>query len=223
MGRNGGQRAKLFNSPSVVNIVAMIVVTIFSVCVVVLLAKGLFASNSSEVPAGLDTGTIPTTTTAVPAATEITSKTTTASATASAVSTSAADDGTAYVVTYVQLKSMPDEGSSNVVCMSPNIKVKVLERRDDGYVQLSLLNGDGTTLTGYVKNEYLSPVPVDRQTETTAASGQEGEQPSDEQGGEEQPGAEQGGGEQGAEEQPAVQQPEEQPVVQDGNGGEDIQ
>lgn len=47
-------------SGNTASVVAIIVVGIFVLCVILLLAKGLFASNSSEVPKGINTATINT-------------------------------------------------------------------------------------------------------------------------------------------------------------------
>lgn len=185
MRKNSGDKASVFHSSNVVNVLTILVITLVSVVLVLFVAKGLFASNSKDVPAGLNTATL---TKAAPAAVttlsdSVAAQTTTVSSASGAASetgtsagtTTAAvttttvvqDDSVAYVVTYVQLKAQPDPDSANVICMSPNIKVNILERRTDGYVQLSFLNSDRTTITGYVKNEYLSPVPVEK---TTAAS-----------------------------------------------------
>ena len=172
-------RGSLLRSPNVVNILTIIIVTSVCIILVLVLAKGLFASNSKDVPAGLNTGTVAGA--AAPAAQTVTSPSATPSASASASGTGAGasaaavttvtaaevDDSVAYVVTYVQLKAQPNPDSANVICMSPNIKVKILERRDDGFIHLSFLNGDGSTLSGYVKTEYLSPTPVERTTTTT--------------------------------------------------------
>ncbi|SDB27095.1 hypothetical protein SAMN02910317_01354 [Ruminococcaceae bacterium FB2012] len=182
MNKEKKQRASLFHSSNAVNIITIIVVTLVCIVLVLVLAKGLFASNSKDVPAGLNTATIAnsaagasqsasaTTTSAAPV-----SGTTAAGGSVSEVTTEARDDSVAYVVTYVQLKAQPNQDSANVICMSPNIKVKILERREDGYIHLTFLNGDGTECSGYVKTEYLSPTPVERTTpaETTAASEQE--------------------------------------------------
>ena len=183
MNKKDEGRASLFHSSNAVNIITIIVVTLVCIILVLLLAKGLFASNSKEVPAGLNTATLANSAAAA-------SQTTTASVTSSSSVTSAAggettaavtteprDDSVAYVVTYVQLKAQPNQDAANVVCMSPNIKVKILERREDGYVQLTFLNGDGTNCTGYVKTEYLSPTPVERTTAAETAPA-ETEQPS---------------------------------------------
>ena len=172
MNKKNEGKASLFHSSNAVNIITIIVVTLVCIVLVLVLAKSLFASNSKEVPAGLNTGTIANSS----AAASVTAVTTTtavdvsgtapagSSETASAVTTEARDDSVAYVVTYVQLKAQPNQDAANVICMSPNIKVKILERREDGYVQLTFLNGDGSNCTGYVKTEYLSPTPVERTT-----------------------------------------------------------
>ena len=178
-------KASLFHSPNVVNILTIIIVTLVCVVLVLVLAKGLFSSNSKDVPAGLDTGTIANGAASAGAqsvssvSTSASAVTTTAAPAASVsgtgvsettVSTAEVNDSVAYVVTYVQLKTQPDQDSANVICMSPNIKVNVLERRDDGYIKIAFHNFDGTDYTGYVKTEYLSPTPVERTTTTAAVT-----------------------------------------------------
>lgn len=164
------RRKSLFASPNVVNILAIAVTTVFCVCVVVLLAKSLFASNSSEVPVGLNTATIsnPAMTTPPPATVseEQTAPPTgtlvTSELPAAATTTTAPDSDELYVTKYVQLLTEPKEDAEHIVCMSPNIKVKVLERRADGYFKVTFINGDGSTCTGYVLGEFLSSTPVQR-------------------------------------------------------------
>lgn len=164
-----------FASPNFANVAAITVITLFCVCIVVLLAKTLFASNSSEVPEGLNTATLrntntttTTTTAAVPAATSATVSDQnglgggeTASVTTTTAA-SAANSDEMFVSKYVQLLKEPKAGSGNIVCMSPNVKVKVLERRADGYYKVTFKNGDGSTCTGYVMNTFLSPNQVQR-------------------------------------------------------------
>ena len=177
MGRKDGGRASLFHSSNAVNVITIVAVTLVCVVLVLVLAKGLFTSNSKEVPAGLNTATLANQSAAASGTTAVSVTSASSASSASSGETTAAattvptDDSTAYVVTYVQLKAQPNQDAANVICMSPNIKVKILERREDGYVQVTFLNGDGTSCTGYVKTEYLSPTPVERTTaaETAAA------------------------------------------------------
>ncbi|MBR6871999.1 MAG: SH3 domain-containing protein [Ruminococcus sp.] len=179
MNKDKQRRGGLFSSPNAVNIITLLAATLAVVLLVLFLAKKLVASNNSDVPAGLNTATLAvsgqtTVTTVTTAVTTAQSSSVSQSGAGSVSDTSAGTTATqyeqaddiAYVVTYVQLKAQPDPDSANVICMSPNVKVKVLERRTDGYIQLTFLNGDGTNITGYVKTEYLSPAPVER---TTAA------------------------------------------------------
>ncbi len=182
MSKKDSQKASLLRSANLVNILTLTVVTIACVVLVLFLSKRLFSSNNKDIPATLNTATLaaaaPAAVTDVTASGTVTAK---ASASASEVSsqtetaasetTAAVDNSVGYVVTYVQLKAKPDQESENLMCMSPNLKVKIMERRDDGYIYLTFLNGDGTTYTGYVKQEYISPTEVERTTAaaTTAA------------------------------------------------------
>lgn len=168
-------RKSAFASPNFVNVMAIAVVTVFSVCIVVLLAKTLFASNSSDVPAGLNTATMPNTNTTTTAATTAPATTTSDVQTSIGIggggdstspvlttTTAAVSSDEMYVSKYVQLLKEPKEGSGNIVCMSPNVKVKVLERRADGFYKVTFKNGDGSTCTGYVMNTFLSATQVQR-------------------------------------------------------------
>lgn len=172
------RRKSAFSSPNFVNVLAIAVVTVFCICIVVLLAKSLFASNSKDVPAGLNTGTVPNTDTTVaaplPAGESTSSKpadtpdnsggdipaivTTTTTAAAQTVE----NTDELYVNKYVQLLAEPKEDAAHVICMSPNVKLTVLERRADGYYKVTFKNYDGTVCTGYVKPECLSIAPVQR-------------------------------------------------------------
>ena len=55
-------------------------------------------------------------------------------------------------VTY--LKTEPDEESENVIVLSPNIEVDVLETLDSGWTKVTFLNVTGQ-LTGYIQSTYL--------------------------------------------------------------------
>ena len=55
-------------------------------------------------------------------------------------------------VTY--LKQEPDEESENIIVLSPNIEVDVLETLDSGWTKITFLNVTGQ-LTGYVQSSYL--------------------------------------------------------------------
>ena len=52
------------------------------------------------------------------------------------------------------LKREPDEESENIIVMSPNIEVDVLETLDNGWTKITFLNVTGQ-LTGYVQSTYL--------------------------------------------------------------------
>ena len=171
-------KKRLLSSANAVTILTVLIAAVLCVILVVFAAKKLFASNSREVPVGLDTATIAAAVTNIPEVQEQPEATTlaTEAAVSESVTTASAEPGEMYVITYVQLLAEPREDAAHIICMSPNIKVTVLERLSDGYVKLTFVNGDGSACTGYVMNTYLSPTPVER--ETTAAS--ESEAPAEE-------------------------------------------
>lgn len=150
------------------SVVAIIVVGIFVLCVIVLLAKGLFASNSAEVPKGVNTATINTDETA-PVYDDSASETDTSVMDESSyldeseiVTESESDDSeeeqvlaVMYVTEYAYLHVAPDNEAENIVCMSPGVEVNVLEYEDNGYVKITFMNIDGP-LTGYIYGSYLA-------------------------------------------------------------------
>lgn len=174
---------KTNKKPSVSNgttgVIAIVVVGIFVLCVIVLLAKGIFTSNSAKVPDGLDTATINTNTSS--AADIIESSSVDASAESSADSSSLSESstadsedsskaepmGTMYVTEYSYLHVAPDKDAENIVCMSPGVEVTVLEYEDNGYVKITFQNIDGP-LTGYLYKDYLTTY----NSQTTAAAPQ---------------------------------------------------
>lgn len=142
--------------------IAIVVIGIFFMCVVVLASKALFVSNSKDMPEGMDTATIGTgtqtppdnsgqpaaaTTTTAPATTTVPQSSTTAATTTKEVVKMKLLD-----VTY--LKQEPDEESENIIVLSPNIEVDVLETLDSGWTKITFLNVTGQ-LTGYVQSSYL--------------------------------------------------------------------
>lgn len=185
-GANG--KKSVFHSQNAVNIAAIFGIAAFCVVVVILLAKGLFASNTAEVPEGINTATVssttPAETTEAPAESEAEAQSTeTASAPAATSAAAPAEPEKAYITNYVQLLEEPAEDAAHIICMSPNIEVTVLERRDDGYVKLTFLNGDGTTCTGYVLSTFLKAsrdeVVTEAPEETEAPAEEETEAPAE--------------------------------------------
>ena len=134
------------------SVVAIIVVGIFVLCVIVLLAKGLFASNSAEVPEGINTATINTDETApvydesaAEADTSVTDESSylDESGIAAESEPDESDDSEGeqvlavmYVTEYAYLHVAPDNEAENIVCMSPGVEVNVLEYEDNGYVKI---------------------------------------------------------------------------------------
>ncbi len=154
-------------SGNTASVVAIIVVGIFVLCVILLLAKGLFASNSSEVPKGINTATINTNesvaepvNSAAPADTSVTDNSSVDES--GAVTYVSSDESSQtdvlevmYVTEYAYLHVAPDNDAENIVCMSPGVQVNVLEYEDNGYVKINFMNIDGP-LTGYIYKDYLT-------------------------------------------------------------------
>ena len=163
MSRNKKDGAGILGNASVVNIITIVVVAVFSITIVVLLAKNLFASNSRDVPAGIYTGTIPKPVSAtLPPETKPAGATVTTSVTTAETTEAVSEPEEMYVIKYIQLLEEPFEGSKKLICMSPNVRLKILERRADGYYKGTFHNCDGLDYTGYILREFLSPEPVDR-------------------------------------------------------------
>ncbi|MDE6149303.1 MAG: SH3 domain-containing protein, partial [Ruminococcus sp.] len=145
------------------------VIGIFAVCIVIFMAKGLFSNSDNGLPAGIDTGTINTnqTSPATEANADLsdkksknTSKTEKESESSKTEDSSIAESiETAFVNQYAYLHTEPDKDAENIVCMSPNIEVTVLEKLESGYWKVTFMNIDGQK-TGYVWNEYLQSSPV---------------------------------------------------------------
>ncbi len=142
-------------------VIAIVVVGIFMLCVIFLIAKGLFSSNSSEVPNGLNTATLNTNTdvTAAPAQTEATGTTPASDSDGGQDASSEADDqpqgDLMYVLEYAYLHVTPDNESENIICLSPGCQVTAQGQEDNGYVKVTFQNVDGP-LTGYVYKDYLT-------------------------------------------------------------------
>lgn len=151
--------------------VAIIVMGVFVMCLVVLVSKALFVSNSKDVPEGIDTATIGTNTQPVdassnesaPAQTSASASAKPADASASqsqSVSQSQTQSTTEKAVVKMKvldvtyLKEQPDEKSQDVIILSPNIVVDVLETLDSGWTKITFLNVTGQ-LTGYIQTSYL--------------------------------------------------------------------
>ncbi|MBQ8966533.1 SH3 domain-containing protein [Ruminococcus sp.] len=155
-----------------VSIASVVVAGIFVICMVFIVGKVVFASNSETAPAGLDTATINTNVTE-PKPAETTAATTTAPAvvtdesgmevtsadsgadSSSADSSAAESLGTKYITEYAYLHTQPSNEAENIVCMTPGVAVTVLGYEDNGYVKVTFLGTDGQ-LTGYIYRDYLS-------------------------------------------------------------------
>lgn len=165
---------KKVNASSPAGIAAIIVVGIFVLCVILVLAKGLFTSNGNEVPSNLNTATVTqsavatktTTTTTTKKAANASADTSTGSSvdssSANSSSTSSGDSSSEgevlkvmYVTEYAYLHVSPSNTAENIVCMSPGVKVNVLNYESNGYVKINFQNIDGP-LTGYIYKSYLS-------------------------------------------------------------------
>lgn len=177
------KRPSLQNS-SLMGVAAIIVVGIFVICVIIVLAKGLFASNNSDVPDGLYTGTISSEADVPSSVDDAASADDTKSQAESDISADSSDENasqadsesssdvdsdsssddsseaetsgqTAYVTEYAYLRTEPDQNAEQLICMSPNLEVTVLETGFDGYSKVYFMNF-GERLEGYVYDGYLS-------------------------------------------------------------------
>ena len=166
MGGNSAFMKKKINRPAVsgaAGIIAIIVVGIFMLCVIFLIAKGLFSSNSSDVPQGLNTATLNTNTELTTAAPESSAETVSTQATpdtseSDETSSAASEEGTGeqmYVLEYAYLHVSPDNESENIICLSPGVIVSILGQEENGYVKVSFQNIDGP-MSGYVYKDYLT-------------------------------------------------------------------
>lgn len=150
------------------------VIVILSVCVVLFVAKGFFGKDDMYLPDDVYTGTINTNQTTPTAEidaevsgdkseSENNSEKSTDSLNSNSSQPEESSIGetieTAFVNQYAYLHTEPDEDAENIVCMSPNIEVNVLEKLENGYWKVTFLNIDGQK-TGYVWNEYLQPSPL---------------------------------------------------------------
>lgn len=143
--------------------VAIAVMGVFAMCLIVLVSKALFISNSKDMPEGIDTATItvsnsspqPPDSSAQSAAVTTTSPTvTTAPQSVSEETTMTKAVVKMKVLDVTYLKSEPDEGAESIIVMSPNIEVDVLETLDSGWTKITFLNVTGQ-LTGYVQSSFL--------------------------------------------------------------------
>ena len=143
--------------------VAIAVMGVFAMCLIVLVSKALFISNSKDMPEGIDTATItvsnsspqPPDSSAQSAAVTTTAPTvTTAPQSVSEETTTTKAVVKMKVLDVTYLKSEPDEGAESIIVMSPNIEVDVLETLDSGWTKITFLNVTGQ-LTGYVQSSYL--------------------------------------------------------------------
>lgn len=148
-----------------------------------LIAKGLFTSNSKQLPAGVNTATINTDSTeaepkhtAAPAVNDISDS---SSSAAASESSAAADDTSSsngegeklYVTQYAYLHTKPANDAENIVCMSPGVEVTVLGYEDNGYVKITFVNIDGP-LTGYIYKDYLASYSNNNAATTQASDNQ---------------------------------------------------
>ena len=169
---NRNKKSSPASSSGTAGVVAIIVVGVFVLCVIFILAKGLFTSNSAKVPEGLDTATINTNESSMAEVideSKAEDANTTVSGTDSntesgVVSDSQAGDvsssntdslGVMYITEYAYLHTEPSNDAENIVCMSPGVEVNVLQYEDNGYVKITFMNIDGQ-LTGYIYGDYLT-------------------------------------------------------------------
>ena len=128
---------------------AIVVMGIFFMCLVVLVSKALFVSNSKEMPEGIDTATIGSQT--QPSDSQSGGGAQTATATQSTTTMPVVKMKTLRI-TY--LKEEPDDEAKNIVPMSVGIQVDVLETLENGWSKVTFLNVTGQ-LTGYILTSCL--------------------------------------------------------------------
>ena len=151
-------------------VASVVVAGIFVICMVFIIGKVVFASNSETVPSGLDTATINTdvtepeetkaTTAKAPAAVkdESGAEVSDSSDAESSQDESSSADGSGeikYITEYAYLHTQPSNDAENIVCMTPGVSVTVLGYEDNGYVKVTFVGTDGQ-LTGYIYQDYLS-------------------------------------------------------------------
>ena len=176
MNDNGNNKKTSPQANNIMGIAAVIVVGIFVICVIVVLGKGLFTSNSTKVPDGIYTGTLspeisqPSDDSIPDSVSDESSDSQTddsssladssdsdSSETSSSEteSSSQAEGETAYITEYAYLRTEPNQDAEQIICMSPGLEVTVLEKGFDGYCKMTFMNF-GTPLEGYVYEGYLS-------------------------------------------------------------------
>lgn len=143
---------------------AIVVMGIFFMCLVVLVSKALFVSNSKEMPEGIDTATIGSQTqpsdsqsgggAQTATATAATSVTTTTAKTTTTQSTTTMPVVKMKTLRITYLKEEPDDEANNIVPMSVGIQVDVLETLENGWSKVTFLNVTGQ-LTGYILTSCL--------------------------------------------------------------------
>lgn len=158
-----------------VGVASIVVAGIFVLCMIFVIGKVVFASNSAVPPAGIDTATINTNITepkikneqkpvteapagsaesGAPAVSDDSSADTVSSV-AEDSSTASAEKETKYITEYAYLHTQPSNEAENIVCMTPGVAVTVLGYEDNGYVKITFTSNDGE-LTGYIYQDYLS-------------------------------------------------------------------
>jgi uncharacterized protein YgiM (DUF1202 family) len=175
---NNERNSKPTEKLTVAGIAAVIVVGVFVVCVILILAKSLFPSNTDSVPDGVYTGTAKastvTTTTNADALVESTPDSTSDSTLDSLLDSdadsasdssyddsSAADDSTsdsseadgetATLNQTAYLRSSNDENSDPLLSISAGETVTVVERPSDSeYVHVTYGSYDGWVWNGYL-------------------------------------------------------------------------
>ena len=175
---NNRNRNQSNSSSKPVKASGIVVLTVLAVCIVFFVARGLFSSNSDEIPEGYYTGTINTAQTTVapaqPASTTAKASDKKADdkkaedkndskadenaeseAEESTVDNSSAKVGdTLYVTEESMIHSTPAQDGEVMVYATPNQQVTLLEKGDE-YWKVSF-QYDGETYEGYLWNGYLA-------------------------------------------------------------------
>ncbi len=163
MSRSRKRKAPIVARISPGGAVAIIIMGIFAMCLIVIVSKAVFVSNSKDVPEGIDTATIAgSNVQPADSSGELSAAVTTTVTQATSAPQSSTEQQTTTekqvvkmkIVDVTYLKAEPDEESENVMYLSPNIEVDVLETLDSGWTKITFLNVTGQ-LTGYVQTSFL--------------------------------------------------------------------
>ena len=157
---------KTSGQDGIMSAAAIIVMGIFAVCVIFVLAKGLFASNSPTVPEGLDTATIapktePSDDTSslaevLPDENVLPTDESIAGDESGADTEQSFDTDSSDQTTESAAEETPGKDAPQIVCLSPNLVVTIISEDAEGYCLVSFYNFGTDYTEGYVHKDYLT-------------------------------------------------------------------